>query len=99
MTRIVPFETVDAVLEQCGPLWQRLRKPSARVAVYLLLAATLFAECDCLAVWSKLIGTLGSPATPKVTDTGLWHAPPSGSGSACCRPLSAYSPMRPGPYV
>ncbi|MBR7828196.1 transposase domain-containing protein [Actinospica sp. MGRD01-02] len=42
MTRITPFETVDAVLAECGAVQQRLRKLPARVTVYVLLAAALF---------------------------------------------------------
>ncbi|WP_219933751.1 transposase domain-containing protein, partial [Streptomyces sp. NWU339] len=42
LTRIVPFELVDAVLAECGGVQQRLRKLPARVVVYLLLAAALF---------------------------------------------------------
>ena len=45
LTRIVPFEMVDAVLAGCGATQRRLRKLPARVVVYLLLAAALFEEC------------------------------------------------------
>ncbi|MFC1228681.1 MULTISPECIES: transposase domain-containing protein [Streptomyces] len=44
LTRIVPFELVDAVLAECGGVQQRLRKLPARVVVYLLLAAALFED-------------------------------------------------------
>jgi hypothetical protein len=74
LTQIVPFEMVDAALEQCGAVQQRLRKLPARVVVYLLLAAALFEECGYPAVWSKLTGALGGLPIPKVTGTGLWHA-------------------------
>lgn len=36
LTRTVPFETVDAVLAECGAVQERLRKLPARVVVYLL---------------------------------------------------------------
>ena len=42
LTRIVPFEMVDAVLADCGCMQRRVRKLPARVVVYLLLAAALF---------------------------------------------------------
>ena len=74
LTRIVPFEAVDAVLAECGALQQRLRKLPARVVVYLLLAAGLFAEVGYLGVWGKLTSALGSLRLPKVTATALWHA-------------------------
>jgi hypothetical protein len=45
LTRIVPFEMVDAALAETGAVQQRLRKVPARVVVYLLLAAALFEDC------------------------------------------------------
>ncbi|MEU1601703.1 IS4 family transposase, partial [Streptomyces sp. NPDC005708] len=74
LTRIVPFEMVDAALAQCGAVQQRLRKLPARVVVYLLLAAALFEECGYPTVWTKLTAALGSLPIPKVTATALWHA-------------------------
>ncbi|MEU4644643.1 IS4 family transposase [Micromonospora sp. NPDC023814] len=73
LTQIVPFDMVDAVLADCGAVQQRLRKLPARVVVYLLLAAALFAECGYLAVWRKLTAALDVPI-PKITATALWHA-------------------------
>lgn len=74
LTRIVPFEMVDAVLAECGAVQGRLRKLPARVVVYLLLAAALFEDCGDPAVWSKLGTALGALPVPKVTATALWHA-------------------------
>ncbi|NIY66706.1 transposase IS4 family protein [Streptomyces malaysiensis] len=70
----MPFEMADEVVAECGATQQRLRKPPARVVVYLLLAAALFEECGYPAVWSKLTGALGSLPLPKITASGLWHA-------------------------
>ncbi len=42
LTRIVPFEMVDAVLTQTGTVQRRVRLVSARVTVYVLLAGVLF---------------------------------------------------------
>lgn len=42
LTRIVPFEMVDDVLERTGKAQARVRLLPARVVVYLLLAAALF---------------------------------------------------------
>ncbi|WP_107409669.1 IS4 family transposase [Mangrovactinospora gilvigrisea] len=74
LTRLVPFEMVDAALTQCGALQQRVRKLPARVVVYLLLAAALFEDCGYPEVWSKLTGALEGLPIPKVTATALWHA-------------------------
>jgi hypothetical protein len=74
LTRIVPFEAVDAVLAECGSAQRRLRKLPARVVVYLLLAGALFAECGWLGVWDKLTAALRSLPVPTVTATALWHA-------------------------
>jgi Insertion element 4 transposase N-terminal/Transposase DDE domain len=73
LTRIVPFEMVDAVLAECGATQQRLRKLPARVVVYLLLAAALFEPAGYLVVWRKLTSALeGRAAT--VTAAALWQA-------------------------
>ncbi|WSM59827.1 transposase domain-containing protein [Streptomyces sp. NBC_01707] len=74
LTQIVPFEMVDAVLAECGAVQQRLGRLPARVVVYQLLAAVLFAECGYVAVWSKLTGALRSLPLPHITATGLWQA-------------------------
>jgi hypothetical protein len=59
LTRIVPFEMVDAVLAETGTMQQRLRLLPSRVVVYLLLAAGLFTEIGlsqyghaCARAWS-----------------------------------------------
>jgi predicted MFS family arabinose efflux permease len=44
LTRLVPFEMVDDVLESTGRVKARVRVLPARVVVYLLLAAALFAD-------------------------------------------------------
>jgi hypothetical protein len=63
LTQQVPFEMVDAVLEQTCRLQRRVRDLPARVVVYLLLAGCLFAELGYLQVWGKLTAGLeGLPA-------------------------------------
>ncbi|WP_416069494.1 transposase domain-containing protein [Streptomyces sp. PA03-2a] len=74
LTRIVPFELVDAVLVECGTVQQRLRKLPAWVVVYLLLAAALFEDCGYREVWRKLTGALVGLPLVEVTATALWHA-------------------------
>jgi hypothetical protein len=59
LTQIVPFEMVDAVLMQTRAMQKRVRDLPARVVVYLLLAAALFAECGYRQVWARLIAGLG----------------------------------------
>jgi hypothetical protein len=44
LTRLVPFEMVDEVLAATGRVQARVRLLPARVVMYLLLAACLFAE-------------------------------------------------------
>ncbi|MDJ0465479.1 transposase domain-containing protein [Streptomyces sp. H27-C3] len=74
LTRIVPFEMVDAALAETGAVQQRLRKLPARVVVYLLLAAALFEEYGYLAVWHRLTTALETIPVAKVTGTALWNA-------------------------
>jgi hypothetical protein len=93
LTRIVPFEMVDAVLAETGAVQQRLRKIPARVVVYLLLAAALFEECGYPAVWAKLTTALDSLPLPKVTATALWHA----RARLGVRPLRALFDLLRGP--
>jgi hypothetical protein len=74
LTRIVPFEMVDAVLAEAGGMQQRLRMLPSRVVVYLLLAAGLFAELGYLGVWNKLVAGLDGLAVARPSGTALWHA-------------------------
>lgn len=63
LTRIVPFEMVDAALAATGRVQKRVRALPSRVVVYLLLAAALFADCGYRQVWARLIAGLdGLPA-------------------------------------
>jgi Insertion element 4 transposase N-terminal/Transposase DDE domain len=74
LTRIIPFEMVDAVLADCGAVQRRVRKLPARVVVYLLLAAALFEPVGYLAVWRKLTGALEGAGVVTVTGAALWQA-------------------------
>ncbi|HEX5298998.1 MAG TPA: IS4 family transposase [Streptosporangiaceae bacterium] len=58
LTRIVPFELVDAVLEEAGARERRLRLLPSRAGVYFLLALGLFPRPGYLAVWTKLTAAL-----------------------------------------
>ena len=74
LTRIVPFEMVDAVLADCGAVQRRVRKLPARVVVYLLLAAALFEPAGYPAVWRKLTAALDGAGAAAVTAAALWQA-------------------------
>jgi transposase IS4-like protein/DDE family transposase len=58
LTRVVPFEMVDAALAETGRVQSRIRLLPSRVMVYLLLAAALFAECGYRQVWARLTAGL-----------------------------------------
>jgi hypothetical protein len=66
LTRQVPFEMVDAVLEETCRVQRRVRDLPARVVVYLLLGGCLFAELGYPQVWRRLTAGLGGldPAAP-----------------------------------
>ena len=58
LTQQVPFEMVNAVLEQTCRVQCRVRDLRARVVVYLLLAGCLFAELGYSQVWHRLAAGL-----------------------------------------
>jgi len=66
LTRIVPFELVDGVLEETGAQGKRLRLLPSRVGVYFLLAMCLFPQPGYLGIWAKLTAALGGlgPVSP-----------------------------------
>ena len=59
LTRVVPFELVEAVLEETGAREKRLRLLPSRVGVYFVLAMCLFPRPGYLGVWAKLTAALG----------------------------------------
>jgi hypothetical protein len=74
LTRIVPFEMVDAVLTETGRTQQRVRVLPSRVVVYLVLAAGLFAEVGYLGVWDKLVAGLDGLGLARPSGTAVWQA-------------------------
>ena len=58
LTQVIPFELVDAVLEETGRVQRRLRLIPSRVALYLVLAMALFGQVALTGVWSKLTASL-----------------------------------------
>jgi hypothetical protein len=74
LTRLVPFEMVDDVLATTGRLQRRIRLVPARVTVYLLLAACLFAELGYRQVWRRLTAGLHDLQLPAPTASALRQA-------------------------
>lgn len=84
LTRIVPFEMVDAALAETRSVQRRLRLLPSRVLVYLLLAAGLFTEIGWPQVWARLCTGLH----------GLAPATPSASALAAARARVGVAPLR-----
>ncbi|MDX3416275.1 IS4 family transposase [Streptomyces sp. MD20-1-1] len=59
LTRQIPFELVDDVLERTRTTQVRLRTLPSRVGVYFVLALALFPGLGYTRVWDKLIAGLG----------------------------------------
>jgi Insertion element 4 transposase N-terminal/Transposase DDE domain len=74
LTRQVPFEMVDAALEETRRLQRRVRDLPARVVVYLLLAGCLFAELGYPQVWAKLTAGLGGLPVPVPASSAMTQA-------------------------
>jgi hypothetical protein len=84
LTRIVPFEMVDAALAETGTVQKRLRALPSRVVIYLLLAAGLFAELGYGQVWARMTAGL----------EGLAVASPGPSALAAARRRVGVAPLR-----
>jgi hypothetical protein len=84
LTRIVGFDMVDAVLSETGTVQRRVRDLPARVVVYLLLAAGLFAELGYGQVWSRMTAGLD----------GLEVAAPTAGALAQARRRIGVAPLR-----
>jgi len=64
LTRIVPFELADAVLEETRTRERRLRALPSRVGMYFVLALGLFPRAGYLGVWAELTAALEGAAAP-----------------------------------
>lgn len=80
----MPFEMVDEVLAATGRAQSRVRLLPARVVMYVLLAACLFAEVGYRQVWARLVSGLD----------GLMVASPSGSALRQARQRLGPQPVR-----
>jgi Insertion element 4 transposase N-terminal/Transposase DDE domain len=74
LTQQVPFEMVDAVLAETRAGQRRVRDLPARVVVYLLLAAGLFAELGYQQVWARLVAGLDGLPVALPTSSALAQA-------------------------
>ncbi len=74
LTQQVPFEMVDAVLEQTCRVQRRVRDLPARVVVYLLLAGCLFADLGYSQVWRRLAAGLDGLDVAVPTASALTQA-------------------------
>jgi hypothetical protein len=84
LTQLIPFEMVDHALAEAGAVQSRLRDLPSRVIVYLLLAASLFAELGYVGVWQRLVSGLD----------GLDLATPSASALCQARRRVGVKPLR-----
>jgi hypothetical protein len=96
LTQQVPFEMVDAVLEQACRVWRRVRDLPARVVVYLLLAGCLFADLGYPQVWRRLVAGLdGLPPSRPSRPRPRGPRRGAAGGPRRCGPCSTCSAARP----
>ncbi|MEV6994573.1 transposase domain-containing protein [Streptomyces sp. NPDC093228] len=73
LTQVIPFDLVDALLDETRRVQRRLWDLPSRVEVYFLLAMCLFPELGYRLVWSKLTAALtgGRLTVPEPTAKSL----------------------------
>src|SRR4051812_29546765 len=64
LTRVVPFELVDCLVEEARARERRVRLLPSRTGVYFLLAMCLFPQLGYLGVWGRLTAALDGPGLP-----------------------------------
>ncbi|MBW8707079.1 hypothetical protein MBT84_46355 [Streptomyces sp. MBT84] len=84
LTRQLPFELVDDVLERTGGTQRRLRLLPSRVGVYFVLALALFPQLGYVRVWNKLTAGL----------RGVLHRRPSEKALREVRRRLGVAPLR-----
>jgi hypothetical protein len=84
LTRQLPFELVDDVLERVGGGQRRVRLLPSRVGVYFVLALALFPQLGYVRVWDKLTAGLH----------GLLHRRPSEKALREVRRRLGVAPLR-----
>ena len=71
LTRYLPFELVDDVLERAGAVQRRMRMLPLRVGMYFTLAMTLFPGIGYLRVWDKMTVALDGLHLPRPSEKAL----------------------------
>jgi len=71
LTRYLPFELVDDVLEMTGAVQQRMRMLPSRVGMYFILAMTLFPGIGYLRVRDKMTAALDDLNLPRPSEKAL----------------------------
>jgi hypothetical protein len=84
LTRVVPFELADAVVEEARARERRVRLLPSRAGVYFVLALCLFPQAGYLAVWGRLTAALD----------GLGLGVPSAKALRCLRRRVGAAPLR-----
>jgi hypothetical protein len=74
LTQLIPFEMVDEALRETRTVQHRVRALPSRVAVYLLLAGSLFADLGWQQVWQRLTAGLEGLAVAHPTAAALAQA-------------------------
>jgi hypothetical protein len=71
LTRYLPFELVDDVLETTRAVQRRTRMLPSRVGVYFVLAMALFPGIGYLRVWDKMTAALEGLGLPRPSEKAL----------------------------
>ena len=93
LTRYLPFELADDVLESTRTVQKRTRALPSRVGIYFVLALALFPGIGYLKVWDKMTAALEDLGLPRPSEKalrdlmGIWQA-------TAVRDLGVGSPRR-----
>jgi len=71
LTRYLPFELVDDVLESTRTGQRRMRALPSRAGIYFALAMTLFPGIGYLRVWDKMTAALEDLELPRPSEKAL----------------------------
>ena len=104
LTRCLPFELVDDVLESTRTVQRRMRVLPSRVGIYFVLALALFPGIGYLRVWGKMTAALEDLGLPRPSEKALRDlrrrlgpAPAKAMFETVAVPLA--SPRGPGSYL
>src|SRR5919108_3914361 len=71
LTRYLPFELVDDVLESTGAVQKRMRTLPSRAGMYFVLTMTLFPGIGYLKVWGKMTAALDDLGLARPSEKAL----------------------------